>query len=99
MSISGPVRVCGVQTDPRLGEPAANSELICDRMTEAASEGAQLVVFPEAALTGYVFDSRDQALDGALEAESPDVQRVREAARELGVWSVVGTIERARDAV
>ena len=42
MSISGPVRVCGVQTDPRLGEPAANSELIRDRMSEAVAEGAQL---------------------------------------------------------
>ena len=89
--------MCGVQTDPRLGEPAANSELICGRMSEAASEGAQLVVFPEGALTGYVFDSREQAFDGALEAESPDVQRVRDTCRELGVWSVFGAIERATD--
>ncbi len=98
MSISGPVRACGVQTDPGLGEPEANAELICDRMSEAASEGAQLVVFPEAALTGYVFDSRDQALDGAVDAGSPAVRRVRDACRELGVWSVFGAIERSRDA-
>ena len=96
--MSGPVRVCGVQTDPRLGELEANAGLICDRMSEAASEGAQLVVFPEAALTGYVFDSRDQALDGAVDAASPAVRRVRDACRELGVWSVFGAIERARGA-
>ncbi len=97
MSISGPVRVCGVQTDPRLGEPATNSELIRDRMSEAVSQGAQLVVFPEAALTGYVFDTREEALDGAVDAGSPAVQRVREAARKLGVWSVFGAIERVRN--
>ena len=98
MSFPGPVRVCGVQTDPGIGKSEANAELIRDRMSEAASEGAQLVVFPEAALTGYVFDSREQALDGAVEAESPAVGRVRDACRELGVWSVFGAIERVRDA-
>jgi predicted amidohydrolase len=86
--------VCGVQTDPVLAEPGANAGLICDRMAEAGSEGAHLVVFPEAALTGYVFDTRDQALDGAIEAESGSVRRVRDGSRELGVWSVFGAIER-----
>ena len=94
MSQPGPVRVCGVQTDPVLAEPGANAGLICDRMAEAASKGAHLVVFPEAALTGYVFDTRDQALDGAIEVESESVRRVRDGSRELGVWSVFGAIER-----
>ena len=97
MTQRGPVRVCGVQTDPGLGETEANAELIRDRMSEAASEEARLVVFPEAALTGYVFDSRDQALDGAIEAESPAVRSVGDACRELGVWTVFGAIERFRD--
>ncbi len=86
--------MCGVQTDPRLGEPESNAERICDRLSEAVSDGARLVVFPEAALTGYVFDSREQALEGALEAESQVIQRVRDACRDLGVWSVFGAIER-----
>jgi predicted amidohydrolase len=94
MTLPGPVRVCGVQTDPGLGQPEANAEQIRDRMSDAASAGARLVVFPEAALTGYVFDSRDQALDGAIEAESESVRRVRDGSRELGVWSVFGAIER-----
>ncbi len=96
MTQRGRVRVCGVQTDPGLGETEANAELIRDRMSEAASEGARLVVFPEAALTGYVFDSRQQALDGAVEAESPAVRSVRDACRELGMWTVFGAIERFR---
>jgi predicted amidohydrolase len=56
-------------------------------------------VFPEAALTGYVFDSRDQALDGAVEAESSVVGTVRDAGRELDVWTVFGAIERVRGGV
>jgi predicted amidohydrolase len=94
MTLPGPVRVCGVQTDPGLGQPEANAEQIRDRMSDAASAGARLVVFPEAALTGYVFDSRDQALDGAVEADSEAVRRVQDACRELGVWTVFGAIER-----
>lgn len=96
MTLPGPVRVCGVQTDPGLGQPEANAEQIRDRMSDAASAGARLVVFPEAALTGYLFDSRDQALDGAVEAESSAVRTVRDAGRELGVWTVFGAIERSR---
>lgn len=99
MSLPGPVRVCGVQTDPGLGQPEANAEQIRDRMSDAASAGARLVVFPEAALTGYVFDSRDQALDGAVEAESSAVGTVRDAGRELDVWTVFGAIERVRGGV
>jgi predicted amidohydrolase len=99
MTLPGPVRVCGVQTDPGLGQPEANAEQIRDRMSDAASAGARLVVFPEAALTGYVFDSRDQALDGAVEAESSAVRTVRDAGRELDVWTVFGAIERVRGGV
>ena len=99
MTLPGPVRVCGVQTDPGLGQPEANAEQIRDRMSDAASAGARLVVFPEAALTGYVFDSRDQALDGAVEVESSAVRTLRDAGRELDVWTVFGAIERVRGGV
>ena len=97
MTRSGTVRVCGVQTDPRLGEHEFNADSICRRMSAAASDGADLVVFPEATLTGYVFDTREEALDGAVEAGSPTVQRVRDACRDLAVWTVFGAIERTPD--
>jgi predicted amidohydrolase len=97
MTRSETVSVCGVQTDPRLGDHEFNADSICGRMSAAVSEGAELVVFPEASLTGYVFDTREEALGGAVEAGSPPVQRVRDACRDLGVWTVFGAIERTPD--
>jgi predicted amidohydrolase len=48
------VRVALAQVAPRLGDVAANLELAADRLRAAAAEGADLVVFPELALTGYL---------------------------------------------
>ncbi len=89
------MRVCGVQSDPRLGDPDHNSRTICEHTAAAAADGARLVVFPEAALTGYVFDSRDEALEGAVRADSAFVSRVREASRDTAASVAFGAIERA----
>lgn len=57
----------------------------------AAGEGSDVIVFPEANLTGYDFPyllSLEPAqVEGALE-------EVREAARAQGVWVICGTIQR-----
>ena len=67
-------RIGLAQLAPRLGEVDANLELAGDWAARAAREGAQLVAFPELALTGYLlsdlvpevampaFDSRLAAL-------------------------------------
>ena len=47
-------RIALAQVAPRLGEVDANFELLAERLTAAAGEGAALVVFPELALTGYL---------------------------------------------
>lgn len=95
MSDASPLRVCGVQTDPVLGDREGNAGRICESLAYAATQGARLVVFPEAALTGYLFDSFDEAAEGAVDpSESTAVQRIQAACRELDTWCVVGTIER-----
>ena len=57
--------VAGVQTDCALGDRAANLAAMTRRLAEAAGRGARLVVFPECALTGYGFESRQQAKSAA----------------------------------
>lgn len=47
-------RVALAQVAPRLGDLDANRELVVDRLRSAATEGAELIVFPELALTGYL---------------------------------------------
>ena len=57
------VRVAAVQMEPKLGEVEANLRLDprqARRGDEAA--GAKLVVFPECALSGYGFESKEEAM-------------------------------------
>ena len=62
------IRVAGCQIDPQLGEVDHNLERIERAVADAAAAGARLVVLPEAAVTGYVFHSLDEALATAQHA-------------------------------
>lgn len=87
-------QVCAVQFSPHLGASIRNGELVASEIESAAAEGAELVVFPEAALTGYVFESLAEGREAAVETTGPQVTRVVQAATEAGVHAVVGAIER-----
>ena len=98
MSASGPgtppLTACGVQFDCRLHEKAANTDFCAAEIVSATDLGARLVIFPEAALTGYVFETEAEALEGAIEADGPEIVTLVEACREAGVWAVAGAVER-----
>jgi N-carbamoylputrescine amidase len=58
-----PVRVAVAQFEPRVGvgNLKANAVAVQTRLTVAADAGARLVVLPELATTGYLFENRDEA--------------------------------------
>ncbi|HSM08971.1 MAG TPA: carbon-nitrogen hydrolase family protein [Gemmatimonadota bacterium] len=86
---------CGVQFDCKLGETVRNAEFIAGEVGAAVdANSARLVVFPEAALTGYVFETEAEALDGSVEADGPETKLVARACRAAGAWAVVGAVER-----
>jgi predicted amidohydrolase len=88
------VRVCAAQIDPRLARTEANAARCAEEIRAAAKEGAELVVLPEAALTGYVFESAEEALAGAIAADGPELTAVAGACAETGAWVVLGAILR-----
>lgn len=88
------IRACAVQFAPELGRPAGNAEAAAAEIVAAGAEGSRLVVFPEAALTGYLFESRAEALEAAVSADGPELRLMEEACREAGAWAVCGAIER-----
>jgi predicted amidohydrolase len=90
-------KIAGVQMDCRLGEPSLNLDTARSALRRAAGQGARLVVFPECALTGYAFDSRDEALPFAQPVPGPATEALAADCRELDVWAVVGMLERAGD--
>ena len=47
------MRIALAQINPTVGDIAGNAELILERIDEARSAGAQLVLLPELAITGY----------------------------------------------
>ncbi len=88
------VRVAAVQMDPKLGEMGRNLSVIVDRLRQAASAGASLVVFPECALSGYGFGSRDEAMGHAETIPGPSLGTIVETCRRDEVFCVVGMLER-----
>jgi predicted amidohydrolase len=63
----------------------------------AAAEGARLIVFPEASLTGYVFHDKESAREAALDGGGPELARVADGCRAADAWTVVGAIEKVGD--
>lgn len=52
---SAPFKVAAVEFNPEMFEFDRNLERACRVIEEAASEGARLIVLPEAALSGYIY--------------------------------------------
>jgi predicted amidohydrolase len=87
-------KIAAVQTDVRLGQPAHNLDVIRKGLGEAAGRGARLVVFPECALTGYAFESREEALPLAQPLPGPATETLAADCRALGAFAAVGLLER-----
>lgn len=81
------------QIDCVLGDPATNRTRIIASMRSAAEREAQLVIFPECALTGYAFNSLEEAIPFAEKPDGPSSQAIAEACRETGAYAIVGFIE------
>jgi len=80
--------------DVAIGEVEANRRKIGERIRAATDTGAQLVIFPECALTGYCFDSLEEAAEFAEPIDGPSSESVAEACRQTGTYAVVGFIEK-----
>ncbi|MBP1181705.1 nitrilase family protein [Methylobacterium sp. PvR107] len=93
-----PVRVACIQFEPIFGAVGANMARASDLVRAAAAAGSRLIVLPELASTGYVFESAAEA--AALAEPVPDGPTTRAwaaLAAELGVHIVAGIAESAGD--
>src|SRR5437867_3621416 len=86
--------IAGVQMDCRLADPDHNLFTIRAKLREAARRGAKLVIFPECAIPGYCFTSKAEAWEIAEPLPGPSTKALEAECRELGVWAVVGLLER-----
>lgn len=88
------MKIAVVQMDILIGEVSTNLKRVQARLTEAAQEGAGLVIFPECALPGYCFESREEAWDFAEEVPGASVNSLVETCRQTDCHAVVGMLER-----
>lgn len=81
------------QIKPKLGCIADNLKTIEVEIAKAREAGADLIVFPELALTGYFL--KDLVPEVALRVDSPEIMRLIELSR--GISIAVGFVEETDD--
>ena len=107
------VKVAVVQAAPVLFDREATVEKACGLIEEAADQGAQLILFPEAFIPAYprglafgtVVGSRSPVgrkvwqryWENAVEVPGPTTLRLGEAAKKANVYLAIGVIERDAD--
>lgn len=90
-------RIAGVQMDVTFADPARNLQRIADHAQRAAADGAQLVVFPECAVTGYCFESLEEALPLGESIPGPATDALAEICQRENIFLVAGMLEREGD--
>jgi predicted amidohydrolase len=81
------------QVKPKLGCVKDNLELIESTVEKSVAAGADLVMFPELALTGYFL--KDLVPDVALRLDSPELVRLQKLSAQISL--VVGFVEVSDD--
>ncbi len=90
----GPFQIAVIQMNPKRSAVAENLRSIEVRLIEAAERGAQLALFPECALSGYVFHNLEEAIPSALDIHSPRLDQIRAICTRMNIYAVVGLIEK-----
>jgi predicted amidohydrolase len=91
---SAKIRVAAVQFEPKLGELGRNLERILQELARAVEAGARLVAFPECALSGYGFGSREEGLRHAVAADGREARAVVDACATHHCYGIFGFLER-----
>ena len=84
--------VAVAQLSPRLGDVEANLELYAQAVAEARGRGADLVVFPELSLTGYLL--RDMVPTVALRLDAAELKHLRKLSQKTAI--LAGLVEETR---
>ncbi len=93
------VRIAGVQMDVEFAAPQKNLERMTSFLAQTVSAGAALTIFPECALTGYCFDSLEEARKCAQPLDGRAVSAMSNCCAELGTHVVFGMLEADGDKV
>jgi 5-aminopentanamidase len=86
------MRIACAQLDVAFGDTARNIDVAISKLAELKQQGVDLVLFPEAFLTGYCVDSISEAQRIAIHPRQ--LMPITEACDRLSICAVVGFAER-----
>jgi predicted amidohydrolase len=87
------VTVALAQIKPKLGCVAENLKMVEAAVAQGIAAGAELIVFPELALTGYFL--KDLVPEVALSLDAPEILRLKEFSRHIAI--AIGLVEVTSD--
>ncbi|SDR99010.1 nitrilase-related carbon-nitrogen hydrolase [Agrococcus carbonis] len=91
------IRVACAQTDPVLGDIAASTAASVDAIRTAADAGADVVVLPECASSGWAFADEAEARPAAQGLDGETIRAWHAEARERDLWVCGGFAELGDD--
>jgi predicted amidohydrolase len=97
--MSEPIKIAVAQIDIAFADRERNLARMIQVLEETAGQGAKLTVFPEAALTGYCFDSLEEARPHSEPIPGPSTRRMADVCRKLGCHVVYGLLEAEGDRI
>ncbi len=93
------MKVAAVQVDVKIGDIDHNLSQIVQLIAESRSQGAELIIFPECALTGYCFSDLNEARQFAQSIPGPATDLIVKALKEFGGYAIFGMLEPSADGV
>jgi predicted amidohydrolase len=93
------MKIALAQMDVRFGAVEENLRSMLDKLHESRRAGAELTIFPECALTGYCFESLDEARPFAQPVPGPAVAAFSNVLSEIGGAAIFGMLEAAESGI
>ena len=97
MSEATSMQIAGVQMDIKIMEPELNLENMEQAIRETTSNGAELTIFPECAVTGYCFSSLEEAMPWGESIPGASTEFMTRVCAETKSYVVYGTLAKVND--
>lgn len=79
-----------IHLDVKYAAPATNRKRILEKLALASYQGADIVIAPEMATSGYAFDNSTHAAKYAENMEDHFIAEVRRTCAKIGCWACIG---------
>lgn len=85
--------------DIKLANPSANVDSMVSQLETTTRAGAELTIFPECTLTGYCFETFEEAYEVSESVDGLSVSEIGKACKRLGTHTIFGFLEREGDRI